>query len=202
MDDADTLPNGQMMLLEMPEAHEGAELLEAANVQREKYPLTTVEKNQERLQSILAMVAADAPARYICRTHRLGWYTLQRIREQHGVKITALKQSIARRMATFVQLGIEQLLDDVAKGNIEPDRLGVIVGIITDKMQVLTGEPSVIHGAAADAKQFSVETLRERLGRRVIDVTATGSEAGGNRQTREAGAAAPASAGLLEPSRS
>jgi hypothetical protein len=89
-------------------------------------------------------------------------------------------------MATFVQLGIENLLDELAKGNIEPDRLGIIVGILTDKMQVLTGEPTVIHGSAEGAKQFSVETLRARLGaRREINVTATGSVGGENGQRRE-----------------
>ena len=175
MDDNNTLPDGQILLLDMPEAQEGAELLMSAAEQREKYPLTTIAKDQERLQSIIAMVAANAPARYICRTHRVGWYTLQRIRESHGVKITALKNSIAKRMALFVELGIEQLLDDVAAGNIEPDKLGILVGIITDKMQVLTGEPTVIHASTEGAKQFSVETLRARLGaRKIIDVTPTG----------------------------
>lgn len=169
----DALPNGQILLLDMPESHEGKELLETRAEQLEKYPLTTVERDQERLQSIIAMVAADAPVRFICRTHRVGWYTLQRIREAHGAKITTLKQSIAKRMALFVQLGIEQLIDDVAAGNIEPDKLGIIVGIITDKMQVLTGEPTVIHGNSEGVKQFTVETLRSKL-RKIIDVTPTG----------------------------
>lgn len=175
MNAVESLPNGQLLLLDMPEAYEGGELLLSASEAREKYPLTTISRDQERLQSILAMVAADAPVRYICRTHRVGWYTLNRIREAHGEKITTLKQSIAKRMALFVKLGIEQLLDDVAAGNIEPDKLGILVGIITDKMQVLTGEPTVIHGSAEGAKQFSVESLRARLGaRKVIDVTPTG----------------------------
>lgn len=170
----------------MPEMHEGAELLETRDARLAKYPLTTVERDQERLDSILAMIAADAPVRLVCRSQRVGWYTLQRIREAHGVKITTLKQSIAKRMALFVQLGIEHLLDELAKGNIEADRLGIIVGIIMDKMQVLTGEPTVIHGNADAAKQFSVETLRARLSaRKVIDVTPTGSAGGNPQQTRE-----------------
>lgn len=195
MHEDESLPNGQLLLLDMPEAHEGGELLESKEVRLAKYPLTTIERDQERLQSILAMIAADAPGRYICRSHRVGWYTLQRIREEHGVKITTLKQSIARRMALFVQLGIEQLLDDLAAGNIEPDKLGILVGIITDKMQVLTGEPTVIHGNSEGSKQFSVETFRERLARKqVIDVTpaATGPAGGNPLQTREAQVSLPA----------
>ncbi len=179
MGEDDALPDGQLLLLDMPEAHEGSELLLSRSEQEEKYPLSTVERDQERMQSILAMLAADAPVRYICRTHRVGWHTLQRIREVHGSKITTLKQSIAKRMALFVQLGIEQLLDDVAAGNIEPDKLGIIVGIITDKMQVLTGEPTVIHGSVEGAKQFTVESLKSRLAaRKMIDVTPTGLAGG------------------------
>lgn len=188
--EAPTLPNGQILLMDMPEAHEGREMLEPREERLQKYPLTTIERDQERLESIIAMIAADTPVRYICRSQRVGWYTLQRIRESHGAKITTLKQSIAKRMALFVQLGIEQLLDDLAAGNIAPDKLGIIVGIITDKMQVLTGEPTVIHGNAEATKQFSVETLRARLGSRpVIDVTpSTGSGAGKLLATREGGA--------------
>lgn len=202
-DDAeDDLPNGQMLLLPLPEPTEGMELLESAERQRELYPLTTVEKNQERLQSIIASIAADAPVRYVCRTHKVGWHTLQRIRDSHGPKIATLKQGIARRMSFFVQLGIEQLIEDLAAGTIAPDKLGIIVGIITDKMQVLTGEPTTIVGTGDGPKTFSIDTLNARLGRRERTVEAdftelpTGSEGGKDSATRAT--AAPA---LDQPSK-
>lgn len=189
-EDEDDLPNGQMLLLPLPEPTEGAELLMPAAKQRELYPLTTVEKNQERLQSIIASIAADAPVRYICRTHNLGWHTLSRIREDYGPKIATLKQGIQRRMTLFVQLGMEQLLEDLGAGLIAPDKLGIIVGIICDKMQVLSGEPSVIVGSAEGPKQFSIETLNARLRPRpVIDVTPTGFAQALPGQTRASGRA-------------
>lgn len=188
--DDDELPNGQMLLMSLPEPTEGAELLVPAATQRELYPLTTVDRNQERLQSIIASLAADAPIRFVCRTHKVGWHTLQRIREEYGPKIATVKQGIAKRMALFVQLGVEQLLDDLAAGAIAPDKLGIIVGIIADKMQVLTGEPSVIVGSSEGAKQFSIETLNARLrARPVIDVSGTGLDGGKEPVTRASGPA-------------
>lgn len=159
----EVLPNGQILLLAMPEAHEGAELLASSDELRDKYPLTTIEKNQERLQQIIHLLAADAPMRYICRACRVGWHTLESIRAKQGTKIAAVKKTIAQRMSTFVQLGIEQLLDDLAAGNLDPDKLGVTLGIITDKLQILTGEATTITGTAPTGPRATADTLRERL---------------------------------------
>lgn len=197
----DQLPNGQLLLLDMPEAHEGAELLKTREErERDRYPLTTIERDQERLQTIIHLLAADAPMRYICRSCRVGWHTLESIRAKQGVKIAAVKKTIAQRMATFVQLGIEQLLDDLAAGRLDPDKLGVTIGIIADKMQVLTGEATSIIGTpgSSEGPRLTVETLRERLQRaRVVDVEVTdlgtGSAAAENAQQ-----AAPRPACALE----
>jgi hypothetical protein len=171
------LPNGQMLLMDMPEGHEGADLLVSRDELADKYPLTTFDKNQERLQSIIQLLAADAPWRFICRAHRVGWHTLESIRAKQGTKIAAVKKVIAQRMSTFVQLGIEQLLDDLAAGRLDSDKLGVTLGIITDKLQVLTGEATVITGTAATSKPLTAETLMERLAK-MKPAVPTGSSAG------------------------
>lgn len=67
------------------------------------------------------------------------------------------------------------------------DKLMISLGIAADKLQVLTGEPSVIVGSSDGPRQFSIEALRERLSRReIIDVTpsAIGSEGEEKKQTR------------------
>lgn len=189
-EEEEQLPNGQLLLLQMPEAHEGAELLKTREeLERDRYPLTTIERDQERLQTIIHLLAADAPMRYICRSCRVGWHTLESIRAKQGVKIAAVKKTIAQRMSTFVQLGIEQLLDDLAAGRLDSDKLGVTIGIIADKMQVLTGEATSIIGTpgANDGRRITAETLRERLERaRVVDAEVTdlptGSDAAENGQ--------------------
>ncbi len=186
--ESETLPDGQLLLLDMPEAHAGAELLMTPDERRDKYPLSTIEKDQERLQSIIHLVAADAPLRYICRAHRVGWHTIESIRAKHGVKIAAVKKVIAQRMATFVQLGIETLLDDLAAGRLDSDKLGVTLGIIADKMQILTGEATSIVQHQDSAPRITADTLRDRLAG-MKRATPTGSSGGENGQQA---AAAPA----------
>lgn len=185
-----TLPNGQLLLLDVPAAHEGRELLMSADErERERYPLTTLSKDQERLQSIIHMLAADVPLRFICRSQRVGWHTLESIRAKQGTKIAAVKKVIAQRMSTFVQIGIEQLLDDVTAGNLDSDKLGVTLGIIVDKLQVLTGEATSIVGSASSAPRLTRDDLVQRLERMKQAVpVATGSGAGENPQQAAAAA--------------
>jgi len=173
------LPSGQLVLLDfMPEAHHGAELLMTAEERRDKYPLSTIERDQERLQAILHLIAAEAPLRYICRAHRVGWHTIESIRAKHGVKIAAVKKTIAQRMATFVQLGIEHLLDELTKGNLDSDKLGVTLGIVADKMQILTGEATSIVQHQDSGPKLTAETLRERLAgmKRALPTGSSGGE--------------------------
>lgn len=181
----ESLPSGQLPLFDMPQAHEGAELLKI-DENRDRYPLTTIERDQERLQTIIHLLAADAPMRYICRSCRVGWHTLESIRAKQGTKIAAVKKTIAQRMSTFVQLGIEQLLDDLAAGALDPDKLGVTIGIIVDKMQLLTGEATTITGTT-NAPRVTAETLRERLAN-MKPAVPIGSDGGNISQTGAAGA--------------
>lgn len=177
----ESLPNGQLLLLDMPAAHEGAELLLSAEDRKDKYPLSTIEKDQERLQAILHLIAADAPLRYICRAQRVGWHTIESIRAKHGGKIAAVKKTIAQRMSTFVQLGIETLLDELSAGNLDPDKLGVTLGIVADKMQILTGEATSIVQHQDGGPRITAETLREKLAR-MKPAIPTGSDGGNNSQ--------------------
>jgi hypothetical protein len=172
------LPSGQLLLLDMPEANEGAELLMSTDDRRDKYPLSTIERDQERLQSIIHLIAADAPLRFICRAHRVGWHTLESIRAKQGTKIAAVKKVIAQRMATFAQLGIETLLDDLAAGRLDSDKLGVTLGIIVDKMQILTGEATSIVQHQDTAPKITAETLREKLAgmKRALPTGSSGEE--------------------------
>lgn len=189
---SDTLPNGQMTLMEMPELPTaGSELLASVEEARERYPLTTVERDQERLSTIIRYLGAGVPKAEIMRSQRVGWHTLESIAVQHGQRIAEVKRRVAAKTALLVDATVDSLIDDVLQGRLEPRDKAVVLGIGVDKLQVLTGEPTVIHGTGGEAaKQFSVEALRARLGaaKHIIDVTpraATGSVVGENLLTRE-----------------
>lgn len=177
-----------MTLLEPPELPTaGKELLDAPEAQRELYPLTTVERNQERLANIIRYLGAGVPKAEIIRTFGVGWHTLQRIAVQHGEKIAEVKRRVAAKTALLVDTTVDSLIDDVVHGRLDPRDKAVLLGIGVDKLQVLTGEPTVIHGSTEPVKRFSPEALRERLGaRKMIDVTpATGRDGREKDVTRE-----------------
>ncbi len=166
----------------------GSELLENEDYQRANYSGKIVEKNQERVQGILSARAFGFPIRQICEAFSVSAHTIAEVERRHSVKLATLKDRLARKFGVFIELGIDRAISEV--DNMDRDKLLVSLGIASDKLQVLTGEATVIIGSADGAKKFSIDNLRARLGGRgIIDVTPTGSVVEGNTQTREAIAA-------------
>lgn len=163
----------------------GAELLEPVDTQRARYSGKIVEKNQERIEGILKSRAIGFGVRQVCAAFNVSAHTLTEIERRHGAKLATLKDRLARKFGVFLELGLDRAIAEV--GKMDRDKLLISLGIAADKLQILTGEPSVIVGSSDGAKQFSVEALQARLGaRRVVNVTPTGSGAGEISQTREA----------------
>jgi hypothetical protein len=194
------LPGSTLSLFPPGELPEGGELLLSADEQRTRYPLTTVEKNQERLHAIVLLLGRSAPKKFICDTFKVGWYTLQQIAQQHGDKITLVKKRSAQNLAMFVELGTEQMIEDLQAGRLDPDKLPINIAVAVDKLQLLTGDATMIVGSPADQGQrLNVETLKEKLGKMkrvsgpVVDgvIETTHSPEQGNQQTREPGATGP-----------
>lgn len=172
----------------------GAELLGTPVPQ---YTGKIVEKNADRVQQILQARAMGFGIRQITSAFRVSAHTVAELERRHALKLATLKERLARKFGVFVELGIDRAITEVDRMDI--DRLLVSLGIAADKLQVLTGEPSIIVGQPEDRSRFSVDTLRARLAARApIDVTATGlppQEAG---QTRD-GPALGAGAGDRAP---
>lgn len=163
------------------ELPEGAELLMPLDQQRDLYPLSTVERNQERMQSILFLLGRNAPKQFICDSMKIGWYTLQSIAEKHGEKIADIKRKSAGKAALFVELGLDQMLEDLQAGRLSADKLAFALKMVVDIMQLLTGEATSIIGTTDGKPRLTAETLREKLASmqraEVIDLPATGSAA-------------------------
>lgn len=180
----------------------GSELLEPAESQAARFSGKIVEKNRERVDGILGARAMGFPLRQICAAFHASPHTVAEIERRHAVKLATLKDRLARKFGVFVELGIDRAIREVDR--MDRDRLMVSLGIAADKMQVLTGEPSAIVATPDQARRFSIESLRERLGRTVIDVTPAGTGSGGAEggQTRahETGAAGGSVARLDSPS--
>lgn len=172
----------------------GSELLEPIEAQAARFSGKIVDKNRERVDGILGARAMGFPLRQICAAFHVSPHTVAEIERRHSVKLATLKDRLARKFGVFVELGLDRAIRQVDSMDI--DKLMVSLGIAADKMQVLTGEPSAIIGTPEQARRYSIDHLRERLGRPVIDVTpsATGSEAAEEDQTRARDAAPAGSA--------
>lgn len=147
--------------------------------QRDLYPLRTVERNQERLSAILFLLGRNAPKQFICDSQKVGWHTLHSIAEKHGEKIADIKRKTAAKAALFVELGIDQLIDDLQAGRFSPDKLAFAWSLVVDKMQLLTGDATSIIGTTDGKPRLTADDLRARLGEMkradVIDLPPTGS---------------------------
>lgn len=159
------------------DAQLGAELLLSREDQRARFSGKIVDKNQERIDGILNLLAAGASVRLVCRAFHVSPHTLATLRERHGVKLATIKQGLARKAAMFVELGLDRLLSEVDRMDI--DKLAVNTKFVLDAMQLLSGEATVIVGSEGP-RRFGVDVLREKLSARpVIDVTPAMSSAVG-----------------------
>jgi hypothetical protein len=173
------------------DAHLGSELLESVESQQSRYSGKIVDRNQARVGSIIAARAMGFSVRQVCSAYHIGAASLAELERRHGQKLSTLKDRLARKFGVFVEMGVDRAISELPHMDI--DKLMISLGIATDKLQVLSGEPSVIVGTD-DRRRFTVEALSERLGRReIIDVTpvSTGSDAGTSSPTREAAASTP-----------
>jgi hypothetical protein len=194
------LPGSTLSLFPPGELPEGAELLVPLEDQKARYPLTTVEKNQERLHAIVLLLGRNAPKKFICETFKVGWYTLAEIAKQHGDKITLVKKRSAQNLGMFIELGTEQMLEDLQAGRLDPDKLPINIAVAVDKLQLLTGDATMIVGSPADQGQrLNVESLKEKLAGmkrapaavQEAELVPTHSTEQGNQPTREPGSALP-----------
>jgi hypothetical protein len=170
----------------------GSELLQSEDPAR-NYTGKIVEKNAERVQAILAARAMGFPLRIVCEGFHVSPHTVAELERRHATKLATLKDRIVRKAGAFVELGLDRLLDPKEIKRMDIDKLMVSVGIAIDKMQVLSGEPSVIVGTADVPTKFTIDGMRERLARREpINVTPTGSGDGEIEATRAREALPPA----------
>ena len=176
----------------LPGIEVGAELLDAQPVSSGPRSLKIVQANQARIEGILAARAMGLSIRQVCAAYRVGAHTLAEIERSRGAKLATLKDRFARRLGAFVELGLDRMLESVE--SMDPDKLPLAVAIAIDKLQVLTGEPSVIVGQGEGPRRFSVESLHARLGEDCIDVTPPAMDSPPS-QNRQKGSGAPRASG-------
>lgn len=99
-------------------------------------------RNDVRCHRICEAVLCGAPWRTICREFRVGHHTIQAIvrhYEESG-KLVTLQKRLAGLWSDVALLGAWRLREKLAEDKVPVNVLGMVSGIATDKMLLLTGQ--------------------------------------------------------------
>lgn len=103
---------------------------------------STVEKDRERVEAVLAAVVAGVPREHIARLANISTHTIAGIveRAEKSGEIAGWKERMSRLLARATETMAANLVEAVEKKQIAPAALPVALGIATDKKLLLDGE--------------------------------------------------------------
>lgn len=135
--------------------------------EREKNGKSTGEriaKDRKKYMAIVRCLAEGIGIRQTARAFGVSSMTVMAIRDREGLAIGTEKKELSAKMAQFVRLGVERLIEEVE--NIPIGQLSVSVGIIQDKKALLDGDPTaIIDHRSADEATVSADQVRDYLDR-------------------------------------
>ena len=95
-------------------------------------------------RAIVAMVAEDCGPRFIARVLKVSHNTVAKVCRRERVSIDTAKEVVVQDLKYLRRLLMERLTDEVDK--IPLQAAGVLLGIVTDKVNALEGAPTTIVG--------------------------------------------------------
>ena len=143
-------------------------------------------KNPERYRLIVSVIAEGLPIRWICQAFKVSHHSIQAIREREPSIIATEKRLLAGKHRFASRICVEKIIE--ALEHLEPkdlrdvQSLGVLNGILVEKMQLLDGEATSIVEKPKGPTLDDIRRVYEALpgDEPAIDVDAavlTGSEA-------------------------
>ena len=143
-------------------------------------------KNPERYRLIVSVIAEGLPIRWICQAFKVSHHSIQAIREREPEIIATEKRLLAGKHRFASRICVEKIIE--ALEHLEPkdlrdvQSLGVLNGILVEKMQLLDGEATSIVEKPKGPTLDDIRRVYEALpgDEPAIDVEAavlTGSEA-------------------------
>lgn len=146
------------------------------------------EREPEKYQAVVAALAEGIGYHRIARAFGVSVNTVRGIAARERGPVDTEKKAISLRLREFARLASDRLVDEVDL--IPVDKLGIVLGIALDKVQLLDGEATAIVGQSGDRLKV------DAFNRLIESLPQTGFGAGEKDQTREAAtgpAALPAS---------
>ncbi|RMH29373.1 MAG: hypothetical protein D6692_04325 [Planctomycetota bacterium] len=117
----------------------------------------------EVYQLIVRGLAEGMGLRALSRATGVHHRTIAAIRDsdEHRAAIDAAKQRVVRELAHFCELASERLVEEI--DNIDASKLGVLLGISVDKLQLLKGAPTSIVERRTDVDHDALNAYLESL---------------------------------------
>lgn len=154
----------------------------------------------ERYRAICGALANGMGIRSISRAYRVSTNTVAAVRDREGCTIETLKQRLAADCLHGAAIATERLIEEVDL--VKRETLPIVIGVLTDKAQLLSGQPTQIHGQAEAPQDWDAarQAIRQARGR-TIDIPAETGLIPEDGQTKgePAREPAPAPAELPEP---
>lgn len=147
-------------------------LVELAAPQSARFTGTTVEKDRQRVDAVLAAVVAGVPREHIARLAKISTHTIAGIveRAERSGEIAGWKERMSRLLARATETMAANLVEAVEKKSIPAASLPVALGIATDKKLLLDGEAT---SRVEHVERVRPEDIAERIRRaQVIDLPA------------------------------
>ena len=105
---------------------------------------TLYKTNPEKYGRIASLLAENVPIGRIANMLGTSPHMVRAVQVREGVSIQQNKQYVADMLMTTAMVGSEKLLDAVVNDEIPAATLPIALGIIIDKMQSLSGDPTQI----------------------------------------------------------
>lgn len=134
-------------------------------------------QNSEKYKAIKYLSAEGLGAIRIAKILGVSPNTVLAVREREAPGIDIQKQQIAQRCRSAARLCLEAILDQLTRDNVEKipvKDLGILLGILADKAELLSGGPTqrleVIHGAShEDVEEYLMGLRRAAERQRAVE---------------------------------
>jgi hypothetical protein len=130
----------QSELFDESELPAGLEVVMPEETQRKRFTAEQVARNQGRYREIVHAIAGGMPVRSICKAFSVSHHIVKIIREREPDLVATEKKRMSASLGHAARMGVEEFMEQVARGEVEAKVLPVAVGIFLDKKALLDGE--------------------------------------------------------------
>jgi uncharacterized protein YerC len=141
--------SGKRMILTLPWSSSSEELQEPGNACREleiKDKECTgqkvFEQDPAKYNRVVEMLREQLPVRHISKTAQMSFSTISAIRRHSGLSVETQKEALTDTIRTAARVVAERVLE--LGEQMSPRDASVSLGILTDKLATLQGEPCFI----------------------------------------------------------